>query len=196
MVQTDFSFFQGEDVVQIARNLLGKKISTNINKEFCSGIIVETEAYNGVFDKACHAYQNRFTKKTTVMYEPGGTVYVYLCYGIHYLLNIVTNKKGIPDAVLIRAIQPIEGVDKMVRRRNTNNLHNLGSGPGKLTKALGVNNLHNGTEVNKGIITIENMPDNNFSIVSSKRIGIDYAENHALLPWRFYIKDSPWISKK
>lgn len=112
------SFYDRTDVLQIARELLGKILVTNWNSVITSGRIVECEAYNGVIDKASHAYKGRRTARNDVMYEKAGTAYVYICYGIHHLFNVVTNKKGIPHAILIRAVEPVEGISEMLKRRN------------------------------------------------------------------------------
>lgn len=191
------SFFQGDDVVQIARALLGKSIITTFDNQFTIGKIVETEAYNGSFDKACHAYLNRNTKRTSVMFESGGIAYVYLCYGIHHLFNIVTNKKGIPDAVLIRAVEPVEGIEIMQERREMQHAKPaLTNGPGKLSQALGLKTKHTGMSVLKSPIQIvENELIDGASIQSAKRIGIEYAASHASLPWRFYLKNNDFVSK-
>ena len=124
-------FYLQEDVVKISRELLGKVLCTKFNGKFTSGIITETEAYAGIPDKASHAYNGRRTKRTEVMYGMGGTAYVYLCYGIHHLFNIVTNKKDIPHAVLIRAVKPLDGIDLILKRRNQKKLtEKISSGPG------------------------------------------------------------------
>src|SRR5688500_5556199 len=138
------SFYQRKDVVKIARELLGKVLFTNVNGIVTAGMIVETEAYSWK-EKGCHAYGSRKTARNSVMFERGGSTYVYLCYGMHYLFNIVTNEPGIPEAVLIRAVQPVQGIDEMLLRRGKlkNKLH-LTSGPGKLTKALGIDRKLNG----------------------------------------------------
>lgn len=191
------SFYLQEDVVAVTRKLIGKKLCTNINGIFTSGIIVEAEAYNGRTDKACHAYIRR-TKRTEVIYQEGGIAYVYLCYGIHNLFNIVTNTKDTADAILIRAVQPVEGVSEMLVRRNMNKIEKkLTSGPGILTIALGIDKGHNGLSLSGNDIYIEDaeeLPDD--KIVATTRIGVDYAGNDASLPWRFYIKDNEWVSKK
>ena len=139
MSKLQADFYQREDDLLISRELLGKVLYTNFHGELTSGIIVETEAYAGTTDKASHAYGGRRTKRTKIMYSPGGYAYVYLCYGIHHLFNIVTNKENIPHAVLIRAIQPRDGIEIMLQRRNKKKVdHSLTSGPGSLTRALGI----------------------------------------------------------
>ena len=138
------SFYQKTDVIYLAKKLLGKAIYTNINNELTAGIIVETESYRGVNDKASHAYNNKRTKKNEAMYLEGGNIYVYICYGIHHLLNVVTNKKDIPHAILIRAIEPTIGIDIMLKRRNKKKEnYSLTAGPGSLTQALGISILNN-----------------------------------------------------
>ncbi len=191
----DPSFFQSGDVVGLSKKLIGCKLSTFIDNKLTSGIITETEAYAGQGDKACHAHLGRFTKRTSVMYEPGGIAYIYLCYGIHHLFNIVTNTKGHADAILIRAVEPIDGIDIMLERRQKTNLDkSLTSGPGNLTKALGLKKTHNAESVCSGNIWIEPKTTEIKNIVETTRIGIDYAEEDALLPWRFYDADSKFVS--
>lgn len=193
------TFYQGDDVVQIAKLLLGKKLNTRINGLHTAGIITEVEAYAGTNDKACHAHNGKRTQRTAVMYRPGGLAYVYFCYGIHHLFNVVTNMEGKADAVLIRAIEPITGYGDMQKRRGMSTLnYKMTSGPGTLTSALGINtNDHYGVDLQGEEIWIEDAEQiNDNYIAASKRIGVEYAEEDALKPWRFYIKDNPWISKK
>jgi len=193
------SFYQDGNVVQVAKSLLGKELHTRLNGEYTSGIITEVEAYAGRDDKACHANNGLRSKRTEVMYHAGGVAYVYLCYGIHHLFNVVTNGDGMADAVLIRAIQPLDGIEAMLKRRKLSTAeYRLCSGPGTLTTALGIRTQdHYGTDLQGNQIWIEDAPkvEDNY-IVTSKRIGVEYAEEDALKPWRFYIKDNPWISKK
>ncbi len=145
MSKLPVDFYQREDVITISRELLGKVLCTNVDGKLTTGIIVETEAYAGVTDRASHAYGGRQTRRTKTMYAPGGTAYVYLCYGIHHLFNVVTNMEGVPHAVLIRAIQPQDGIDIMLQRRNMKNLlAKLTSGPGILSKAMGISILNSG----------------------------------------------------
>lgn len=181
------SYFLSDNVVALARNLLGKELFTNINGKICSGIISETEAYEGITDKASHAYGNRRTKRTETMYKEGGRTYVYLCYGMHHLLNIVTAKENTPHAVLIRGIIPKIGKDIMLKRTNKKILTNISNGPAKMSKAMGITTEYDNTRLDENTIWIE---DNNFSlsdfdIIVGKRIGIDYAQEDALLPYRF-----------
>ncbi len=192
------SFYSNNDVVYISKRLIGKKLFTHINGIITGGIITETEAYCGATDKACHAYPNKKTKRTEVIFQEGGVAYVYLCYGIHHLFNIVTNEEGSADAVLIRSIEPTIGIDTMLSRRGMNKLETrLTTGPGSMSKALGIDKNHYGVDLTGNVIWIENgqylKPSD---VVSDLRIGIDYAEEDALLPWRFILKNSKWVSKK
>ena len=164
-----------------------------------SGIIVETEAYRGITDKASHAYGGRQTKRTETMYKKGGTAYVYLCYGLHHLFNVVTNVKGVPHAVLIRAVQPLDGIDIMLRRRNLKNISNrLTAEPGILSQAMGISVHISGQSLLDKQIWIENRENNNplknFTIISSPRVGVQYAGKDVSNPWRFHVENSPWVS--
>src|SRR5687768_5694284 len=191
------SFYQRTNVVKIARELLGKVLFTNINGIVTGGIIVETEAYSWK-EKGCHAYGAKKTNRNAVMFENGGYTYVYLCYGMHHLFNIVTNGRDVPEAVLIRAIEPVHGVDEMFLRRGMlkNNYH-LTSGPGKLTKALGIDRKLNGKFLLDDEVWVEDVGTkiSNQKILATPRIGIDYAGEDALLPWRFIVKGNAWVSK-
>ncbi|HNO71945.1 MAG TPA: DNA-3-methyladenine glycosylase [Bacteroidia bacterium] len=183
-------FYIREDVVLIAKELLGKVLITNFNGAISAGIITETEAYAGINDRASHAFGGRRTARTETMYATGGTAYVYLCYGIHHLFNVVTNQKDIPHAVLIRAIKPIEGMDVILKRRKQKEISNkLSSGPGTLSQALGIQTSHSGENLLGNKIWIEDRGIN-FSdkeIIKSPRIGVDYAGADALLPYRFFV---------
>jgi DNA-3-methyladenine glycosylase len=161
-------------------------------------MIIETEAYRAPEDKASHAYGMRHTQRNTVMYKAGGICYIYLCYGLHSLLNVVTHQEGMPHAILIRAIEPTIGVDIMLKRRNKQRVdRTLTGGPGTLAQALGINQCHNGLSLTSTRIWIEDrgviIPEDN--ILASPRVGVDYAEEDALLPWRFRIKNHPWTKK-
>jgi len=189
------SFYARTNVTQIARQLLGKKLITNVLGGRSGGIIVETEAYS-FRERGCHAYDNRMTNRNKVMFETGGVAYVYLCYGIHHLFNVVTNKKGMADAVLVRALQPVEGEEWMLKRMKATSLTRITSGPGKLTKALGIDRTFDGKYLNSTEVWIEEGVNvSSRQVVSSARVGIDYAGEDALLPWRFSIKDNEWVSK-
>lgn len=178
------SFYQQDDVILLSRQLIGKYLFTRLGPEVTGGMIIETEAYRGAEDRASHAYQNRRTKRTETMFLPGGVAYVYLCYGLHYMLNIVTNQKDVPHAILIRAIRPEVGIETMIKRRNSKNLAN---GPGALCQALGVTKEHDGLSLVGDAIWIEDRGVLVPNIEASPRIGIDYAGEDKLKPWRFSI---------
>ena len=191
------SFYQRPNVVKIARELLGKGLFTRVDDTVTGGMIVETEAYSWK-ERGCHAYGARKTQRNAVMFGSGGHSYVYLCYGMHNLFNIVTNQSDVADAILIRAIEPMEGIEEMKRRRGrlTNNFH-LTSGPGKLTKALGIDRKWNGKYLLSNELWLEDFGHNiqKNEIEASHRIGIDYAGADAKLPWRFTVRGSLWLSK-
>lgn len=192
-------FYLQSNVVLIAKALLGKTLCTNVDGVLTSGKITEVEAYSGTNDKACHANNGLRTKRTEVMYAQGGKAYVYLCYGIHHLFNVVTNVHGTANAVLVRAIEPIDGLETMQKRRRKIEINKtLTAGPGALSQALGIQyQQHYGADLQGDEIWIEDAPVLTESeIVSSTRIGVAYAEEDALKPWRFYIKNNKWISKK
>ena len=193
----NMSWYENEDVVDVARKLLGKMLCTNINGSLTKGKIVETEAYSGCNDKACHANNQRKTSRNKVMFEAGGRAYIYLCYGIHHLFNVVTNVQDKADAVLIRAIEPIEGIDIMLARRKIARFERrLTAGPGVLTQSMGITTSYNGVKLNSEKIWVEkqeNIPDE--EIVETTRIGVDYAGEDATKPWRFYIKENSWVSR-
>lgn len=189
-------FFQLNEVVEVARALIGKVFVTKIDGLITSGLITETEAYHQS-EKACHAYNGRRTNRTEVLFGPGGKSYVYLCYGIHHLFNVTTGVEGEAAAVLVRAIEPLDGVDYMLERRRMTALQTrVSSGPGKLTQALGVTVKNNNTCLitaeDLWIETYKEIPQSR--IVASKRIGVNYAREDSLLPWRFYLKNSKWVS--
>jgi len=192
------AYYQQADVVALAKDLLGKHLITEIEGIRTAGRIVETEAYSGARDKACHAWLYKRTERTEIFFQPGGLAYVYLCYGIHHLFNIVTNVVDEPDAILIRAVEPLEGEHEMLLRRNMEKMaYRLTAGPGSAAKALGITKQLNGTDLTGSTIWLEDhgesIPEE--QIMASPRVGIEYAEEDALLPWRFRIKDNPWTSK-
>ncbi len=189
------SFYIRRNVTTIARQLLGKVLTTKINRQVTSGIIVETEAYS-YKERGSHAFKG-VTKRNEVMFEQGGKAYVYLCYGVHEMFNVVTNDANKAEAILIRALEPVSGIEIMQKRMGVGVSTRITSGPGKLTKALGIDRKLNGEELKKNIIWIEDkgIKIQRAAIVCSARIGIDYAGEDALLPWRFTIKGSKWISK-
>ncbi len=187
------------DAVTLARSLLGKVLIYRSPEGVTSGIIVETEAYMGTQDKASHAYGGRRTKRNEVMYLEGGHAYIYLNYGVHHLLNVVAGPRGVPMAVLIRAIEPLEGVELMARRRRVKlddkSVCRLCNGPGKLTKAMGISVRLNGEDLTGDRLYIVDLGRTPDKIVSTRRIGVDYAEEYALKPWRFYIAGSRHVSR-
>ena len=192
------SFYTRKDVVKIAKELLGKVLVTNIDGMKTSGMIVETEAYAGAGDKASHAYGNRRTNRTEIMFRNGGSAYVYLCYGIHHLFNVVTNVQYVPHAVLIRAIEPLEGIAYMLERRKKEKLTPaLTAGPGAMSAALGIITSHTGLLLRDDAIYIEDrgikVPPKD--IVAATRVGVAYAQEDAMLPYRFYIKGNKYVSK-
>lgn len=192
------NFYTRGDVTEIALELLGKYIITNIQGVITSGMIVETEAYSGRNDRACHANNGNRTRRTEVMFEQGGKVYVYLCYGIHNLFNVTTNIEGFADAVLIRAVEPVEGIEWMLERRKMKEVKpNLTAGPGLLTQALGISREHYGESLLGKTIWLENRNKiiNKVDVVAAKRIGVEYAKEDALYPWRFFIKNNKWVSR-
>jgi len=192
------SFYLRTDVVKIAKELLGKILVTNWNNEFTSGRIVETEAYAGESDKASHAFKGR-TARTEVMFGEGGTAYVYLCYGIHQMFNIVTGKKGIPHAVLIRAVEPLAGIDNMLKRMDRKKLdESITRGPGNVGKSFGFHTSQCGISLFSDELYIA---DDGFKIPRSKigaspRVGVDYAGEHAAWHYRFFIKGNKYVSGK
>lgn len=191
-------FYQGDDVVAISRALLGKYLYTFINGAVTGGYIVETEAYNGVIDKASHAFGNRLTPRTKTMFEQGGIAYVYLCYGIHEMFNVVTSVEGQPHAILIRAINPTDGLDIMQFRRNMPVVKpTITSGPGSVAKAMGISRAVNAVSLQGDTIWIEDrgLAFADDEVAAVPRVGVDYAGDDALLPYRFYVKGNPYVSK-
>jgi DNA-3-methyladenine glycosylase len=191
-------FYMRSNVVTIAKDLLGKLLVTNNQGIITAGRIVETEAYNGIIDKASHAFGNRRTPRTEIMFAGGGVAYVYLCYGMHHLFNVVTNIENIPHAVLIRAVEPVEGIETMLIRTNKPNNPKLTSGPGNVSKALGIITIKTGTSLlgDEIFIADDGHTISRNNIISTPRIGVAYAAEDALLPYRFVVKGNPFISGK
>lgn len=200
MKKLPISFYNRTDVVAIAKELLGKIVETKIDGFVTSGRIVETEAYVAFTDKASHSFNGKRTAKNEHMYTPAGTSYVYICYGIHQMLNFVTNEKDIPDAILIRAIEPIKGIDIMLRRTGKTKLDNsLTRGPGNVGKALGLNKLYSGLSLQEDPIVVfeeQNFELGEHQIGISKRIGVEPAGQDGLLPYRFYVRGNPYVSSR
>jgi DNA-3-methyladenine glycosylase len=181
------NFYLKTNVLTIAKQLLGSELTVTSENQVLSAIITETEAYAGTTDRASHAYNNRRTARTETMYMKGGVAYVYLCYGMHSLFNVVTNNEGAPDAVLIRSVFPAKGF----KISNFRDMKKSGAGPGRVSKLLGIAMKHNASSLINGSIRIFktdlNIPDN--QIVASPRIGVDYAGEDAILPYRFSINN-------
>ena len=197
MIRMNHSFFR-QDTVELARKLLGCLLVHRTTDGVAGGMIVETEAYVGAVDKACHAYQNR-SERTEIMYQDGGYAYVYFIYGMHHCFNVVTGPQGEGNAVLIRALEPVLGLDLMQYRRNTKLLEGLCSGPGKVCQALGVTKNEYGLDLCDPasplrLIRYRNIPDK--QIVATPRINVAYAEEAAAWPWRFYVKGNAFVSVK
>jgi DNA-3-methyladenine glycosylase len=192
------SFYQREDVVLVARELLGKYLFTCIDGVISGGYIVETEAYNGIVDKAAHSYGGKLTPRTKTMFEAGGVAYVYLCYGIHEMFNVVASVEGDPRAVLIRAVHPTEGLEAMLYRRNMLALKsNITSGPGSVAQALGINRKLNSISLQSDALWLEDrgLSFADEQIAAVPRVGVAYAKEDALLPYRFFVKGDVYVSK-
>lgn len=193
----DNSFYDRPDVVRIARDLLGKVLVTEIDGLRTSGRIVEVEAYNGVIDRASHAWSGRRTRRTEIMYGQGGAAYVYLIYGIYHLFNVVTNRKEVPHAVLVRALEPLEGIPIMLQRTGKLHAdHTLTRGPGNLSMAMGLLTKHTGTSLLGDEIYIggDGYKPRRADIIATPRIGVDYAGEDANLLYRFYLKGNKYVS--
>jgi len=191
-------FYLRNDVVQIAKELLGKVLVTAFNGQLTSGRIIETEAYEGEVDKASHAFKGK-TSRTGVIYERGGAAYVYLCYGIHQMFNIVTNAKGTPHAILIRGVEPIEGIDIMLQRTGKKEGdESITKGPGNVGKAFGFHTSQCGLSLqsNELYIMDDGFKIDEKSMGVSPRIGVAYAGEHALWDYRFFIKGNKYVSGK
>ncbi|WP_374948230.1 DNA-3-methyladenine glycosylase [Mucilaginibacter sp.] len=192
------NYYHNPDVVALSHDLIGKYLFTSIDGDVTGGYIVETEAYAGVIDKASHSFGGRMTPRTQTMYMQGGVSYVYLCYGIHEMFNIVTSAEGTPHAILIRGIQPTDGLDVMMMRRNMETLKpNITKGPGSVARALGISRKINALSLQSDTIWVEDkgliIPDD--EVASGPRIGVGYAGDDALLPYRFYVKGNIYVSK-
>ena len=188
MAKIEADLYEREDVVGFAKELIGCTLHTHFDGIYTSGIITETEAYNGVDDKAAHSYGGKRTKRTEVMFGPGGISYVYLCYGIHHLFNVVIGPPDVPRAILVRAIWPMDGVDHMYTRRGKQLPdHKLGAGPGTSSEALGIKTYHNGIDLRSNEVWLENriIHPAESDIIVGPRIGVDYAQEDAQLPYRF-----------
>ena len=193
------SFYLQTDVVDVTRQMIGKILVSNFNGELTAGRIVEAEAYNGPFDKASHAYNNKRTNRTEVMYAVGGITYVYLCYGLHQMFNVVTNVQDVPNAILVRALEPLVGIDIMLRRTGKPALdYTLTRGPGNVGKAMGFHTIHSGQSLfGKTIYLASDISEKiTMEIIASPRIGVAYADEDALLHYRFFEKGNKYVSGK
>jgi len=194
------SFFMQGDVVDRARALLGKTLVSLVDGELCAGRIVETEAYRGADDKASHAYGYKRTQRTRVAFLPGGHAYIYLCYGIHHLLNVVTGPEGEPDVVLLRGLQPLHNLPVMLSRRQMQQTsYRLSAGPGTLGQALGIHHRMSGidmlSEDSPFYLLEDALSVDDDAIIAGPRVGIGYAEEAIHFPWRFSLRQNPWVSK-
>ena len=191
IIKMNLNYFLNPDVVFLARDLLGKYVFTQIDGQIAGGYITETEAYKGFTDRGSHAFGGRRTKRNEMMYAEGGRAYVYLCYGMHHMLNFVSNAEGVPDAVLIRGIRPTHGEELMLKRtKKKQSGASLTDGPGKVCKSLGITLTENGILLNSNTLWVEDR-GKKFSddkVIIGPRVGIDYAGEDAKLPWRFRLQ--------
>lgn len=188
--------FYNRDVLTVAEEILGKTLVHITKDGVAKGKIVEVEAYNGLCDKAAHSYKNLRSKRTEIQYGEGGYAYVYLIYGMHHCMNIVVNRENLPEVLLLRALQPIEGLELMKKRRKTENVKMLCNGPGKLCQAMEITREHYGEDLCGENFYLENTPSvKPEEIVRTKRINIDYAKEAVDFPWRFFIKGNPYVSR-
>ena len=190
-------FYTRSDVLEVARDLLGKRLVVpNGSGARVAGIIVETEAYRGPEDKASHAYNGRRTRRTETMYGVGGTAYVYFVYGMYHQFNVVTNVEDVPHAILERAVAPVEGLEIIRRRRPGRSEHELTSGPGRLCVAMGIDRRLDKADLLGDRVWIEEgITVSRRQIARGPRIGIDYAEEWVKKPWRFWVRDNPFVSR-
>jgi DNA-3-methyladenine glycosylase len=197
-MKLDRDFFTRTDTLRVARELLGKLLVVpTVDDRRVSGMIVETEAYLGEIDKAAHSYGGRRTERNEITYAEGGHVYVFFVYGMYFQLNLVTGLADHPHVVLIRAVEPVEGIEIMRERRGPMKDKNLTSGPGKLCMAFGITRDLNGEDLVSGErIWVEEYRKVGKTVESGPRVGIDYAEEFVEMPWRFWVKDNEFVSKK
>lgn len=197
-MKLDRGFYSDPDVVAVARRLLGRLLVVRARGgRRVSGIIVETEAYRGPEDRASHAHGGRRTRRTEPMYGPAGTAYVYFVYGMYHQFNVVTNVEGIPHAVLVRALEPLDGIGLMRRRRGGRADHELTSGPGRLCIALGIDKRMDRADLLGHRVWIEDGAGRwaTSAIMTGPRVGVDYAGDWAGRPWRFWIRDNAFVSR-
>ena len=195
----DESFYDRTDVLKISKELLGKILITRFDGKLTAGRIVETEAYAGVGDRACHAFGGKRTARMEAVYGSPGTIYIYICYGMHHLFNVVTNKKDIPHVILIRALEPLEGIEIMLERTGKKQLDfSLARGPGNVSRALGMTKAHSGGNLLAGDIYIadDGLKYKKDQILITKRIGVESAREDAERLYRFIVKGNPYVSAK
>lgn len=203
MKKLDRDFYNRDSII-VARELLGKVLVHEIEGQRISARIIETEAYMGVIDKAAHSYNGKRTKRVVVMYGDPGFSYIFMIYGLHCCFNVVVNEKETPQAILVRAVEPLEGKEWMAQKRfgkayeqlTKSQRRGLTNGPGKLCGALSIDRKYNGLDLCGSVVYIEEGESEDFNIVTSKRIGIDYAEEAKDFPWRFYIEGNEYVSVK
>ncbi len=203
MIKLDREFYSRETLI-VAKDLLGKILVHHTNGYIVKGKIVETEAYLGLNDKACHSYGGKISKRVATMYDKAGTAYVYFIWGKYSCFNVITVKKGVPEGVLIRAIAPVENKEQMIVNRFNKNHEelsqyqkkNISNGPGKLTLSLNIDRKLNEEDLCGDKLYLERGQEEKFNIIETKRIGIDYAQEAIDYPYRFYIEDSPYVSKR
>lgn len=198
MLPTFSRDFYIQNPFAVARQLLGARLYTSLNGELTGGRVVETEVYRGEMDRASHAYQNRRTPRTEVMFGPGGRAYIFRIYGRYTQFCVVTSPANVPDVVFIRALEPTDGIPVMQRRRGTDTLTQLTTGPGKLCIALGITPDLYGADLTGESIWLSPAPTDDayrFQIIATTRIGIAYAGDDATLPWRFYMQGNRFVSR-
>lgn len=189
--------FYARDAQAVVKDLLGKVLVTRLPEGEASGIIVECEAYLGTTDKAAHSFSGRRTKRNEVLFGPPGHAYVYLIYGMYHCFNVVVGEKENPQAVLVRALEPLSGLELMAERRKNAEKKLLTSGPGRLAQALGITRELNGADLlADAVFIVEGSSIEPGEIVARPRIGVDYAEEWAEKPLRYYIRDNPFVSKR
>ncbi|HEX3045973.1 MAG TPA: DNA-3-methyladenine glycosylase [Bacillota bacterium] len=190
------SFYE-RDALTVAKDILGKYLVTYTPAGTTVGKIIEVEAYMGFVDAGSHTYQGKRTARTEVIFGPGGHAYVYLIYGMYYCLNIIVNRIDVPEVVLIRALEPVDGIELMKQRRGTDRILNLCSGPGKLSTAMGISLKENGIDLcGETMYLLSGDTVDSRKITRTPRINIDYAGEARDYPWRFLVQDNPFVSKK
>ncbi|MFN3529012.1 MAG: DNA-3-methyladenine glycosylase [Bacteroidia bacterium] len=194
-MEADYQFLAAAEVDEVARKLLGMQLWVQSAEGVCAGIITETEAYGGAEDRASHAFGGKMTLRNAVMYQAASAIYVYRCYGIHHLFNIVTGQEAEPAAVLIRALRPIAGLELMQQRSNVVHPDLCCNGPGKLSRSMGISLEHNGSRLQQGKIWLQDSEIQVSDIVTGPRVGVGYAGSDALLPRRFYIRGEQSVSR-